>query len=58
MGMCRWMGSYFQDWIDYDGVAFSTEFPKELRECMGSPIVGFFEVRKICGKKKLLQKEL
>ena len=20
MGMCRWMGSYFHDWIDYDGV--------------------------------------
>ena len=26
MGMCRWMGSrHFHDWIDYDGVAFSTE---------------------------------
>ena len=25
MGMCRWMGSHFQDWIDYNGVAFSTE---------------------------------
>ena len=21
--MCRWMGSHFHDWIDYDGVAFS-----------------------------------
>ena len=21
--MCRWMGSYFYDWIDYNGVAFS-----------------------------------
>ena len=21
MGMCRWMGSHFQDWIDYNGVA-------------------------------------
>ena len=20
MGMCRWMGSYFHDWIDYSGV--------------------------------------
>ena len=25
MGMCRWMGSHFHDWIDYDGVAFSIE---------------------------------
>ena len=25
MGMCRWMGSYFHDWIDYHGVAFSIE---------------------------------
>ena len=20
MGMCRWMGSHFHDWIDYNGV--------------------------------------
>ena len=25
MGMCRWMRSHFHDWIDYNGVAFSTE---------------------------------
>ena len=25
MGMCRWMGSHLHDWIDYNGVAFSTE---------------------------------
>ena len=25
MGMCRWMGSHFHDWIDYNGVAFSRE---------------------------------
>ena len=25
MGMCSWMGSHFYDWIDYNGVAFSTE---------------------------------
>ena len=25
MGMCRRMGSHFHDWIDYNGVAFSTE---------------------------------
>ena len=23
--MCRWMLSHFHDWIDYNGVAFSTE---------------------------------
>ena len=25
MGMCRWMASHLHDWIDYSGVAFSTE---------------------------------
>ena len=25
MGMCRWMGSHFHDWIDYNGIAFSIE---------------------------------
>ena len=25
MGMCRWMGSHFHDWSDYNGVAFSIE---------------------------------
>ena len=23
--MCRWMGSHFHGWVDYDGVAFSLE---------------------------------
>ena len=23
--MCRWMGSHFHDWTDYNGVAFSIE---------------------------------
>ena len=23
MGMCRWMGSPYDDWRDYNGVAFS-----------------------------------
>ena len=22
MGICRWMGSHFHDWIDFYGVAF------------------------------------
>ena len=25
MEMCRWMGSHFHDWTDYNGVAFSME---------------------------------
>ena len=25
LGMCRWMGSHFHDWIDYNWVAFSLE---------------------------------
>ena len=25
MGMCRWMGPHFQEWSDYNGVAFSRE---------------------------------
>ena len=25
MGMCRWMGSHFHDWIDYNAVAFLIE---------------------------------
>ena len=25
MGMCRWMGSHFHDWSEYNGVAFSIE---------------------------------
>ena len=28
MGMCRWMGSHFYDWIEYNGVAVSIELPE------------------------------
>ena len=31
--MCRWMGLYFHDWIDYNGVAFSIEFLEWGRTC-------------------------
>ena len=41
MGMCRWMGSYFHDWIDYNGVSFSTKFPSELLE-WGRKLSGFW----------------
>ena len=23
--MCRWLRTYFHDWVDYNGVEFSTE---------------------------------
>ena len=39
--MCRWMGSHFHDWIDYNGVSFSTEL---LEWC--SIFFRFFGVRK------------
>ena len=35
MGMCRWIGSHFLDWIDYNGIAFS------IVTKMGSHIFGF-----------------
>ena len=25
IGICRWMGSHFHDWSDYNGVAFSID---------------------------------
>ena len=31
MEMCRWMGSHFHDWIDYNGVAFSIELLEWVR---------------------------
>ena len=39
MGMCRWMGSHFHDWTDYNGVAFSTRVPDKVTR-MGSQFVG------------------
>ena len=41
MGMCRWMGLHFHDWIDYNGVEFSTEFLAELLE-WGRKLSGFW----------------
>jgi len=37
--MCRWMGSHFHDWGDYNRVAFS------IVSRMGSHIFGYFRVR-------------
>ena len=44
MGMCRWMGSHFQDWIDYNGVAFSIGPNRVTR--MGWHICGILGVSK------------
>jgi len=44
MGMCRWMGSHFQDWIDYNGVAFSIGPNRVTR--MGSHICGISGISK------------
>ena len=44
MGMCRWMGSHFHDWIDYNGVAFSLGTNRVTR--MGSHICGISGVSK------------
>ena len=38
--MCRWMGSHFHDWIDYNRVSFSIEL---LEWC--STFFRFFGVR-------------
>ena len=44
MGMCRWMGSHFHDWTDYNGVAFSSTFYRVTR--MGSHFSGILRERK------------
>ena len=44
MGMCRWMGSHFHDWTDYNGVAFSSIFYRVTR--MGSHFCWILRVRK------------
>ena len=31
LGMCRWMGSHFLDWTDYNGVTFSDIFNRVTR---------------------------
>ena len=33
--MCRWMGSHFHDWTDYNGVAFLVELPEWDRTFLG-----------------------
>ena len=46
LGMCRWMGSHFHIWTDYNGVTFLACFSRVTR--MGSQIFGIFGIsRKI-----------
>ena len=47
MGMCRWMGSHFHDWSDYNGVAFSIdllEWGRKFSDFWGK--YGRFSVKK------------
>ena len=41
IGMFRWMGSHFHNWIDYNGVAFSIELLEEGRTFAGSWFLGY-----------------
>ena len=41
MGMCRWMGSHFHDWIDYNGSLGAIRVTR-----MGSHICGISGVSK------------
>ena len=45
MGMCRWMGSHFHDWIDYNGVAFSKgllEWGRTFSDFWGKRVVRIY----------------
>ena len=35
LGMCRWMGSHFHNWIDYNGVTFLVELLQWGRKFSG-----------------------
>ena len=43
MGMCCWMGSQFNDWTDYNGLAFAMELHRVRR----------MEFTQNCGGKKI-----
>ena len=44
LGMCRWMGSHFHNWTDYNGVTFLACFSRVTR--MGLEIFWIFGIRK------------
>ena len=35
LGMCRWMGSHFHSWTDYNGVTFFVELLESGRKFSG-----------------------
>ena len=35
LGMCRWMGSHFRNWVDYNGVVFLVELLERGRTFSG-----------------------
>ena len=38
LGICRWMGSHFRNWTDYNGVTFLVElleWGRKFLECLG-----------------------
>ena len=35
LGMCRWMGSHFHNWTDYNGVTFLVELLEWVRTFSG-----------------------
>ena len=47
LGMCRWMGSHFCNWTDYNGVSFLVELLE-----WGHKFLGFL------GKKFLVSRDL
>ena len=40
--MCRWMGSHFQDWTDYHGVAFSIKLVEWVVHFLSFGVRQFF----------------
>ena len=42
LGMCRWMGSHFHDWMDYHGVTFSRElleWDRAISDFLGNTVL-------------------
>ena len=49
--MCRWMGSHFHDWIDYNGVAFSIallEWGRTFSDVWGEKVLHIYGYQNIC----------
>ena len=52
--MCRWMGSHFHNWSDYNGVVFSTELREWGRKFSDFGGKWRFKMGRISVKKKKL----